>query len=171
MRNFEELFFSDINQYGGNPPKWNRKFSYLLRKIQTSKSRLLCKLYKMLYYPFVERNGVEIDPASKIGAGFYLGHPYNITINPFAVIGDNCSVHKGVTIGQENRGKRKGSPILGTRVWIGVNSTVVGNILIGDDVLIAPNTFVNCDIPSHSIVIGNPCKVISKENATEGYIV
>lgn len=41
---------------------------------------------------------------------------------------------------------------------------------IGDDVMIAPNTFVNSDIPSHSIVIGNPCKVISRENATKEYI-
>ena len=41
---------------------------------------------------------------------------------------------------------------------------------IGDDVMIAPNTFINQDIPSHSIVIGNPCKIIPKENATKDYI-
>ena len=36
--------------------------------------------------------------------------------------------------------------------------------------MIAPNTFVNCDIPSHSVVIGNPCKIVSKDNATKQYI-
>lgn len=41
---------------------------------------------------------------------------------------------------------------------------------IGDDVMIAPNTFVNCDIPSHSVVIGNLCKVFSKDNATKQYV-
>lgn len=41
---------------------------------------------------------------------------------------------------------------------------------IGDDVLIAPNSFVNVDVPSHSVVLGNPCIIKSKENATEGYI-
>ena len=132
---------------------------------------MLCKIYKKMYFPFIEKNGNEIDPICKIGAGFYLGHPFNITINPNAVIGDNCSLHKGVTIGQENRGKRKGTPILGNRVWVGVNSTIVGNIKIGDDVLIAPNTLVNSDIPSHSIVIGNPCKILPKEDATKEYIL
>lgn len=53
---------------------------------------------------------------------------------------------------------------------MGINSTVVGAITIGDDVLIAPNTYVNCDIPSHSIVFGNPCVIKHKDNAMEGYI-
>lgn len=100
----------------------------------------------------------------------YIGHPFGITINANAIIGSNCNIHKGVTIGQENRGLRKGCPTIGNRVWIGINSTIVGKITIGDDVLIAPNSFVNFDVPSHSIVIGNPGKVIAKENATEGYI-
>lgn len=55
----------------------------------------------------------------------------------------NCNIHKGVTIGQENRGKRQGTPIIGDNVWIGMNVTIVGNIKIGNDVLIAPNTYLN----------------------------
>lgn len=102
--------------------------------------------------------------------GLYLGHPYNINVNPGAMIGSNCNLHKGVTIGAENRGKRKGCPTIGNCVWIGVNATVVGNVTIGDDVLIAPGAYVNCDVPSHSIVLGNPCKVISRDYATDGYI-
>ena len=43
-------------------------------------------------------------------------------------------------------------------------------VKIGNDVLIAPNTFVNIDIPDHSIVFGNPCIIKHKDNATEGYI-
>ena len=46
-------------------------------------------------------------------------------------------------------------PTIGNDVWIGVNATIVGKVSIGDDVLIAPNAFVNCDIPSHSVVFGN----------------
>ena len=79
-------------------------------------------------------------------------------------------MHKGVTIGQENRGNRKGVPTIGNSVWIGINATVVGNITVGDDVLIAPNTFVNCDVPSHSIVMGNPCIIKHCDNATASYI-
>lgn len=46
----------------------------------------------------------------------------------------------------------------------------MGKVYIGNDVLIAPNTFVNCDIPDHSIVIGNPCVIKHKDHATEGYL-
>ena len=99
-----------------------------------------------------------------------MGHAYNITINPDAQIGNNCNIHKGVVIGQTNRGKRKGTPIVGNRVWIGINAAIVGNITIGDDVLIAPNSFVNVDVPSHSVVYGNPCIIKHRDNATEGYI-
>ena len=76
----------------------------------------------------------------------------------------------GVTIGQENRGKRKGCPVIGDNCWIGTNAVIVGKITIGNDVLIAPLSFVNFDVPSHSIVIGNPAKIIHKENATHEYI-
>ena len=55
-------------------------------------------------------------------------------------------------------------------MWIGAGAVVVGKIFIGDDVLIAPNTFVNCDVPSHSIVYGNPCIIKHRDFATENYI-
>lgn len=115
--------------------------------------------------------GLEISPATQIGEGFYIGHPYGITINVGAKLGRNVNIHKGCTIGQENRGRRKGVPTIGNRVYLGINSTIVGNITIGDDVFIASNTFVNQDIPDHSIVVGNPCKVIERRGATKGYVV
>ena len=119
---------------------------------------------------YKKKNLIDLYYQTKIGPGLYIGHPYSISINKDAVIGSYCNIRKGVTIGQENRGKRKGTPKIGNRVWIGVNATVIGNITIGDDVLIAPNSYVNCDIPSHSIVLGNPCIIKPSENATQGYI-
>lgn len=59
---------------------------------------------------------------------------------------------------------------IGNRVWIGINAAIVGSITIGDDVLIAPNSFVNQDIPSYSVVFGNPCIIKHRDNATENYI-
>ena len=105
-----------------------------------------------------------------MGGGLYLGHAYNITINEKAIIGKNCNIHKGVVIGQTNRGHKKGTPKIGDRVWIGINAAIVGNITIGDDVLIAPNSYVNIDIPSHSVVFGNPCVIKHRDWATEGYV-
>lgn len=100
----------------------------------------------------------------------YIGHPYCITINPQAVIGRNVNIHRGVVIGQENRGKRKGAPTLGDDIWIGINASIVGGVKVGNDVMIAPGAFVNRDVPSHSVVIGNPCIIKHKDHATEGYI-
>ena len=68
------------------------------------------------------------------------------------------------------RGKRKGTPHIGDKVWIGVNSTIVGSVVIGDDVLIAPNTYINCDVPAHSVVFGNPCIIKHVDNATKDYV-
>lgn len=135
--------------------------------------RLLKKgfgIVKIFYYHYNRKYGLEISPQANIGKGFYIGHPYNITIAEGVTIGKNVNVHKGVTIGRENRGKRLGVPIIGNEVFIGINSTIIGNICIGNDVMIAPNSLVNFDVPNHSIVIGNPATVIEKIDATIGYV-
>lgn len=170
---FFEYFKSDIKRYGrgwGTFFLHHYRFLFWLRLAQFSRSRLMRIICKVRLKLFSERFGLEIQAGTQIGKGFYIGHPFNITINPNVVIGNNVNVHKGVTIGAENRGRRKGTPIIGNFVWIGVNATIIGNITIGDDVLIAANSFVNTDIPSHSIVIGNPCIIHHKDSATDGYI-
>lgn len=167
---FKELYGSDVNRYGQASGRGRKRLNYYLRKAQTTKNKFLRKWYRYMFRRITGKKGIEISCDTKIGKGFYIGHPFGITINPQTIIGDNVNVHKGVTIGQENRGSRKGVPTIGNCVWIGINSTIVGNISIGDDVLIAPNSYVNCDIPSHSIVFGNPCIIKHREHATEGYI-
>lgn len=128
------------------------------------------RFYRLAYKVLSRINHVELSVETHIGEGLYIGHGYCITINTKSIIGRNVNIHKGVTIGQENRGKRIGAPTIGDYVWIGVNSTIVGNVTIGNDVLIAPNTFVNCDVPPHSIVLGNPCIIKHCMNATDSYI-
>ena len=146
------------------------KFQIFMRKGQEAKNLIVKFLYKCLYAFYRNKSFIEIPMDINSGGGLYIGHPYCITINPQVSIGKNCNIHKGVTIGQENRGSRKGVPVVGNEVWIGINATLVGAIHIGNDVLIAPNSYVNCDVPDHSIVLGNPCIIKRKKNATEGYI-
>ena len=67
-------------------------------------------------------------------------------------------------------GGKQGVPTIGNYVWIGINAVIVGKVNIGNDVLIAPNSYVNCDVPDHSIVFGNPCIIKHRDNATEGYV-
>lgn len=168
---FIDLFKLDLHRYGGRL-SFLHQFRFLIwfRLSQTTNNSIVKRICKLRMKLFSEHYGLEIPPGTKIGKGLYIGHPFNITINPNAKIGCNVNIHKGVTIGQENRGQRKGSPIIGNCVWIGVNATVVGKVVIGDNVMIAPNSFVNIDIPSNSIVYGNPCIVKPNLNATQGYV-
>lgn len=145
-------------------------FQRYYRIAQESNNPLKQLIFRILFCVSKRMRGIEISYKTKIGPGLYVGHAYCITINEACVLGSNINIHKGATIGQENRGGRKGVPTIGNCVYIGINSTIVGKITIGDDVMIAPNSFVNCDIPSHSLVFGNPCIIKHKDNAVEGYV-
>lgn len=69
------------------------------------------------------------------------------------------------------KGKREGAPIIKNEVFIGANAVVVGKVVIGNNVLIAPNSYINFDVPDNSIVIGNPAKIVSERvEATNGYL-
>lgn len=161
----------DKQRYGNaSPSLLLLSFLWALRKYEDSNNKVSKIFCKITMKVFKVLHCIEISAGTKIGEGLYIGHPYCITINHKAVLGKNINIHKGVTIGQENRGTRKGVPHIGDFVWIGVNSTIVGNIKIGNDVLIAPNSYVNCDVPDHSVVFGNPCIIKHRDNATEGYI-
>ena len=143
--------------------RYDIRYLYLIRRKKT-------KIRTLFVMRAARKYGFEIL-CDNVGPGLYLGHAHNINVIPLAKIGKNCNLNKGRTIGRENRGKRIGAPTLGDNVWVGSNSMVVGNIHIGNDVLIAPNAYVNFDVPEHSIVIGNPTKIIKKENATDSYIM
>lgn len=148
------------------------RYTYFLRKSANNGRmtipgiffRIMLLLHSYFY-------GYQINPSTKIGKGLYIGHRGTIIINSKAIIGECCNLSPGVTIGQTNRGAKKGAPVIGNKVWIGTNAVLVGNITIGDNVLIAPNSYVNIDIPANSIVIGNPAKFILKDNPTEEYIL
>ncbi len=71
---------------------------------------------------YAQRYGLEISATAEIGKGLYLGHPYNITVGGGVKIGNNVNLHKGCTIGRENRGKREGVPSIGNNVAIGINA-------------------------------------------------
>jgi serine O-acetyltransferase len=85
------------------------------------------------------------------------------------VIGRNCNISQGVTIGRANRGRNKGYPVLGDGVYIGPGAVIAGSVRIGNDVAIGANCVVTTDIPDHSVVVGVPGRVISSEGA-EGYV-
>ena len=146
------------------------KYIYNLRKASDTKNKFLKIYYKIKLHRLSIKTAIQIPERTKIGEGFYIGHMGRIIINGDSILGKNINIGTGVTIGQENRGKRKGCPEIGDNVWIGTNAVLVGNIKIGNNVLIAPNSYVNMDIPSNSIVIGNPAVIHQNKDATKGYI-
>lgn len=175
----DSVFKKDLFRYYGEKgetiyTRLNRpleiKYIFYLRKLQSKPS-----FFKKAYYMFrlkciSQKSHIQIPPSTKIGEGLYIGHNGRIIINPSAKLGKNINIATGVTIGRENRGRRKGVPTIGDNCWIGTNAVIVGDVSIGNDVLVAPLTFINFDVPDHSIVVGNPARIIYKENATEGYV-
>ncbi len=147
-----------------------QKYIILLRKTQFEKNHIKKLYYKIMLRHKKNKTQIQIPDSAKIGKGLYLGHLGTIVINPNVEIGCNVNIATGVTIGQTNRGDKQGTPIIGNRVWIGTNSVIVGKIKIGNNVLIAPNSYVNFDVPNDSIVIGNPGKIYHKLNACDKYI-
>lgn len=146
-------------------------YTFFFRKASKFKKRsLLGIFYRIILKRYSYKYGFQIPPGTQIGEGLFIGHFGLVVINNRAKIGSNCNISHGVTIGQTNRGKLKGYPTIGNRVWIGTGAVIVGNINIGDNVLIAPNTYVNIDIPPNSIVFGSPAKIIFNKDATSGYI-
>lgn len=150
----------------------SREFRYikLYRRVQAQKDTIWFNMLFRMLKRRSEKTGIGLHDNLNIGNGLIIGHAGTIVMNGDAQFGNEIMLTHGVTIGRDIRGKRKGAPIIGNRVCIRANSTVVGKITIGDDVLIAPNTFVNFDVPSHSVVIGNPATIHHRENATEGHL-
>lgn len=147
------------------------RYLYFLRKASKKRTYSIIGIfYKIILRHLGYKYGFQIPKNTKIGKGFFIGHFGTIVINEAAKIGDNCNIAHSTTIGQASRGKLKGAPSIGNNVWIGTGSVIIGKITIGNNVLIAPNTFLNKNVPDNSLVIGNPCKIIDKVNATHGYI-
>lgn len=118
------------------------------------------KLYGLLKVLILNVTKIWIPPQTTIGKDFHIVHAEgSLSIHPDAVIGDRCGVMHNVTIGT-NMGP--GAPVIGDDVFIGVNSTVLGPITVGDRVRIGANTSVTTNVPSDSIVIGSPGKIFKR---------
>ena len=140
------------------------------RHYQVNQGNIWEKYYKRKMKKIENKTGFSFECNKTIGDGFIIGHWGKIVINGEVKFGNQFFITHGVTIGRDIRGKRAGVPVFEDRVCIRTNSTVVGKIHIGNDVLIAPNTFVNFDVPDHSVVVGNPASIHHRDNATEGHI-
>ena len=83
-----------------------------------------------------------------------------IVINHKSIIGKNCNLSQGVTIGRTFRGNKKGVPIIGDNVFIGPGAVIIGNINVGNNVAVGANCVVLKDVPDHAVVVGVPGTIL-----------
>jgi len=106
--------------------------------------------------------GIEIHPGAEIGRRFFIDHGMGVVIGETAVVGDDCTLYHGVTLGGTTWQKGKRHPTLGRDVVVGAGAKVLGPILIGDGARIGSNAVVVKPVPAASTVIGVPGRIIER---------
>ena len=126
--------------------------------IEARPLRVPCTILYRIAYAFV-RNfyGIELPLTTRIGRRLFVGHQHGIIVHHNAVIGDDCLIRQGVSIGQERQMPgvpwwEVPGPKLGNRVEVGAGAVVIGNVTVGDGVRIGPNAVVMTNVPAGAIV-------------------
>lgn len=127
-------------------------------------------LLKLLGLPFVILNKlvseclfcVEIPHHTRIGYGLKIYHPHSVVIGRDVIIGENCILRQGVTIGNVTHrdGRISNSPVLGSDIEFGANAIVIGDIHIGDGATIGAGTVVTKDLSAGAVAVGNGFRII-----------
>lgn len=138
---------------------WLRTCSFLSRR--RGWTLPLYAVAKLAFRHYGFKYGISISSRTSIGPGFYIAHVGGIVVNEHCTIGRNCNLSHDVTLGQTNRGARKGCPAIGDDVYIAPGAKVVGGVRIGQHAAIGANCVVTRDIPDNGVVTGVPGRVIS----------
>jgi serine O-acetyltransferase len=150
------------------------KYAVLLRFYAYTRTAAWCQigvrhLTVLLLHRYTIRYGMDISRDARIGSGFYIGHFGGIFVNKDVVIGDNCNISQGVTLGRQNRGARVGCPVIGNNVYIGPGAKIIGNVHVGDNAAIGANAVVVNDVAANTSVGGIPARPIS-DLGSDGYV-
>ena len=105
--------------------------------------------------------GIEIHPAARIGEGFFIDHGMGVVIGETTVIGENCTLMQGVTLGGTSTRRVKRHPTLGNNVTVGAGARILGAIEIGDNARIGAGSVVVTNVPANATVVGVPGHVIA----------
>ena len=106
------------------------------------------------------KTGIEIHPGAQIGKRLVIDHGMGIVIGETTIIGDDCLLYQGVTLGGTGKEKGKRHPTLGNNVLVGAGAKVLGPFKVGDNSRIAANAVVLNEIPDHATAVGAPAKVV-----------
>lgn len=142
----------------------------VFRKIKLPVLRQILLLFCLLWQKTIEiTTGISIPASVSIGHSFYIGHFGGIILNSNAIIGNNCNISQGVTIGVSGIGERRGVPVIGDNVYIGANAVVAGKITVNKNAVIGACSLVTSNVPSGGVMSGVPAVCVS-DKGSEGYI-
>lgn len=107
--------------------------------------------------------GIEIHPGATIGRGLFIDHGMGVVIGETAVIGHDCTIYQGVTLGGTGKEKGKRHPTLGNNVMVGSGAKVLGPFTVGDNSKIAAGAVVLSEVPPNSTCVGVPARIVKRE--------
>lgn len=105
--------------------------------------------------------GIEIHPGATIGRRLFIDHGMGVVIGETAVIGDDCTLYQGVTLGGTGKQRGKRHPTLGNKVVVGVGAKILGAVTIGDEAKIGGGAVVLRDVPPHTTAVGVPARAVA----------
>ena len=106
--------------------------------------------------------GIEIHPGARIGQGLFIDHGSGVVIGETAIIGDNCTIYQGVTLGGTGKETGKRHPTLGNGVLVGAGAKLLGNFTVGDNAKIAAGAVVLGDVPEGTTAVGIPARAVRR---------
>lgn len=112
--------------------------------------------------------GIEIHPGAQIGRGLFIDHGMGVVIGETTIIGDNCTIYQGVTLGGTGKEKGKRHPTLGNNVMVGCGAKVLGPFTVGDNSKIAAGAVVLSEVPAGSTCVGVPARIVKREGIKVG---
>jgi serine O-acetyltransferase len=108
--------------------------------------------------------GVEIHPGATIGEGLFIDHGMGVVIGETAVIGDNCHLLQGVTLGGTSTRRAKRHPTLVSNVTVGAGAKVIGDVTVGENAKIGAGSVVVTNVPPNATVVGVPGHIVAYTN-------
>ena len=119
-------------------------------------------LARMISQRCVKKTNIEIHPGAQIGRRFFIDHGTGVVIGETTVIGDDCTIYQGATLGGTGKDKGKRHPTLGNNVMVGAGAKVLGPFKVGDNSNIAAGSVVLSEIPENSTAVGTPARVVKQ---------
>jgi serine O-acetyltransferase len=133
--------------------QFHRLAHRLYRKQLNLPARLVSHLGRFL-------TGIEIHPGAQIGDRVFIDHGMGVVIGETAIVGDDCTLYQGVTLGGTGKARGKRHPTLEPRVTVGVGAKILGDVVIGEGARIGGGAVVLRDVPAHTTAVGIPARSV-----------